>query len=280
MNISETDWTDVWIEKMKSHINQENLLGCPEMWYSYDSALRFWNMAHENGGERINNTLKGLPLEPSYSVLDIGAGPGALAIPVASKVNRLTAVEPASGMCDVFREKILESGTDNIELVQKRWEDLDVMTDLRGPYDLVFASFSLEVPDIKKAIEKMNMASSRWVYLYWFAGKNSWEEASKDLWPVLHGIEYCPVPKCDVIYNILYGMEIYPNIATYEFRHINRFSSLDEAVINFSPQYGVKTPEQKEILKNYLAERVTDCGDTITLTGSSTRVKMWWEVGK
>ena len=39
-------------------------------------------------------------------VLDIGAGPGTLAIPFDQKVAHVTAVEPAECMCSVMREKM------------------------------------------------------------------------------------------------------------------------------------------------------------------------------
>ena len=83
----------------------------------------------------------------------VSAGPGTLAIPFAEKAAHVTAVEPAEGMCSVMQEKMAEFGVKNITIVQKRWEDVDVARDLEPPYDVVIASFSLGMQDIRAAID-------------------------------------------------------------------------------------------------------------------------------
>jgi hypothetical protein len=114
-------------------------------------------------------------------------------------------------MCSVMREKMAEFGFKNISVVQKRWEDVDVEKDLQPPYDVVVASFSLGMQDIRAAILKMMQASSRYVYLYHFAGPTTWDLQWQELWPKMHGRPYQPGPKCDVLYNVLYQMGIYPH---------------------------------------------------------------------
>ena len=54
------------------------------------------------------------------------AGPGTLAIPFARRVASVTAVEPAEGMVSVLKEKMVEEGVSDIDVVQKRWEDVSV----------------------------------------------------------------------------------------------------------------------------------------------------------
>ena len=92
---------------------------------------------------RIDKTVWETDISEGSRVLDIGAGPGTLAIPFTQKVAHVTTVEPAEGMCSVMREKMAEFGAKNISIVQKRWEDVDVEKDLQPPYDVVIASFSL-----------------------------------------------------------------------------------------------------------------------------------------
>jgi hypothetical protein len=40
-------------------------------------------------------------------------------------------------------------------------------------------------------------------------------EKWKELWLRLHGREFYPAPKCEVIYNVLYQMGIYPHVRTF-----------------------------------------------------------------
>ncbi len=77
-----------------------------------------------------------MEITSQFHVLDIGAGPVTLAIPFAQKAARVTAVEPAEGMCSVMKEKMSEFSLSNIRVVQKRWEDVDVAVDLEPPYDV------------------------------------------------------------------------------------------------------------------------------------------------
>jgi len=274
--LKDIDWNEVW----KSQTKRSRVPGpgrdCARIWESRESALRFWNMCQENL-HRVEETIQGTDITPDSRILDIGAGPGTLAIPFAQKVAHVTAVEPAEGMCSVMREKMAEFGARNITIVQKRWEDVDVERDLQPPYDVVIASFSLGMQDIRSAIEKMVQASSKYVYLYHFAGPTSWDRQWQDLWPKLHGRAYQPGPKCDVLYNVLYQMGIYPHIRTFRLVHNQRYSTLEEAMHTLAPQAQVETQEQKAILREYLQGVMREENGALVLPASSLRVKVWWE---
>ncbi len=274
--LKDIDWNEVW--KSQMHRNRRSCPGrdCSRIWESRESALQFWNMCQQER-KRIDKTIWETDTTPQSRVLDIGAGPGTLAIPFAQKVAHVTAVEPAEGMVSVMREKMAKFAVQNITVVQKRWEDVDVDEDLQPPYDVVIASFSLGMPDIRSAIEKMMRASSRFVYLYHFAGETSWDRQWSELWPKLHGREYQPAPKCDVLYNVLYQMGIYPHIRVFWLEHNQRYNSLDEAQKALEPQAQAKTEEQKAILRDYLAKVLKEEGGALVLPSSSLRVKMWWE---
>lgn len=271
------DWNDIWKEQRRRHHEANRNSTDASFWDAKDAARRFYRMAQENNGERIEKTLRDLPLTPSSRVLDVGAGPGALAIPIAGRVSHVTAVEPSEGMRSVLEENIDAERIDNIDVVPKRWEDVSVTDDLSPPYDVVFASYSLDVPDIGDAVRKLEEASSRYVYIYWFAGETSWDAMSRELWPLLHGSPFAASPKCDTLYNVLYSMGIYPDIETFTFRHINRFADLAEAVDHFAPRCFAVTEGQKEVLRQYLGRHARADGDTVIVPGHSTRVKIWWE---
>ncbi|WP_235284374.1 class I SAM-dependent methyltransferase [Methanosarcina mazei] len=247
------------------------------MWKSQKSAKRFWDMTQENKG-RVEKTLSGMALTPESRVLDIGAGPGSLAIPLAEMVAHVTAVEPAEGMMEILKQNMETYGTRNIDCVYKDWETVDAGSDLCPPYDVVFASYSLGMKDIRASIQKMIDVSSGYVYLYWFAGDTSWDIHSRKLWPILHGCEYRQGPKADVLYNVLYDMGIYPNMKVFSFEHNNRFENIEEALEHFKPQYALSSPEQEEILRSYLLDVLEEENGALVQKGKSTRVKMWWKV--
>lgn len=271
------DWNELWKEKMELQSKTKTNTDCTNMWKSQKSAKRFWDMTQENKG-RVEKTLSGMALTPESRVLDIGAGPGSLAIPLAEMVAHVTAVEPAEGMMEILKQNMETYGARNIDCVYKDWETVDAGSDLCPPYDVVFASYSLGMKDIRASIQKMIDVSSGYVYLYWFAGDTSWDIHSRKLWPILHGCEYRQGPKADVLYNVLYDMGIYPNMKVFSFEHNNRFENIEEALEHFKPQYAVSSPEQEEILRSYLLDVLEEENGALVQKGKSTRVKMWWKV--
>ncbi len=272
------DWNEVWKTQMQRNRGASPTPGrdCARIWDSKKSAQKFWDTSQENK-DRVKKTIAGTDINFDSRVLDIGAGPGSLAIPFAQKVAHVTAVEPAEGMVSVLRENMTEQEVENITLVQKRWEDVDVKADLQPPYDVVMASFSLGMHDIRGAIEKMMDASNKYVYLYHFAGEAHWDRQSRELWPKLHGKEYHPGPKSDVLYNVLYQMGIYPNMRTFRLQHNQRFDSLEEALDNLRPQYQIATDEQESILRDHLGRVLKEENGSLVLPVASIRVKVWWK---
>jgi len=276
--LTEIDWNEVWKDQMRRSREVSTARDCAKIWESRESALKFWNMSKENRG-RVEETIAGTEITPESRVLDIGSGPGTLAIPFAKRVSHVTVVEPAEGMLSVLREKMAEECVDNIDVVQKRWEDVNVADDLDPPYDVVIASFSLGMPDIRAAIEKMIAAAATGghIYLYHFAGETHWDRDCRDLWPRLHGKEYTPGPKSDVLYNVLYQMGIYPHVRTFRLQHSQRFVSMEEAMEHFRHQYRISTAEQEAIVWEHLGRVLKEENGGFSLPASSIRVKIWWE---
>lgn len=278
--MTEIDWNEVWNDQMRRSREASTTRDCARIWEKRESALKFWNMSKENS-HRVEETIAGTEITPDSRVLDIGSGPGTLAIPFAQRVKHVTAVEPAKGMVLVLQEKMAEEGVNNIDVVQKRWEEVSVADDLKPPYDVVIASFSLGMPDIRGAIEKMiaSAAKGGTIYLYHFAGETHWDRDCRDLWPRLHGREYQPGPKSDVLYNVLYSMGIYPSVRTFRLRHQQRFADFEEAMAHFQSQYAITTPEQEAIVREHLGRVLVEENGSFSLLASSIRAKIWWDNG-
>lgn len=277
MEYQNIDWNDVWMQQTKKHLESGNRKECASIWEKKDAARRFWEMSQRDNQKRAKETIKGLHINIESKVLDIGAGPGSIAIPLSEKVKHVTAVEPSTGMIEVLEENMAEYGRDNVSIIRKRWEEMDVKNDLEGPYDAIIASFSLGMPDIRKAIEDMQAVSSGYIYLYWFAGERSWDTFSKEIWPKLHGKEYYPSPKCDVLYNVLYRMGIYPNVETFTLGRIETYTTLDETMEDLSNHFALENDEQKKVLEQYLESKLKNEDGSYTYDARSTRVKIWWK---
>ncbi|MCD4821255.1 MAG: class I SAM-dependent methyltransferase [Methanococcoides sp.] len=277
MDLNKIDWNDVWKEQMRLYNEVEGTLEKVDIWESKENARRYWEMSQNKGADRIEQTLSELDLRADLRVLDIGSGPGALAIPISKLVREVVAVEPSDGMISVLQENIEKLDISNINCIHKGWEDIDI-DELGGKFDIIIASYSLNVPDIRQTFEKIQDVSSGSVYVYWFAGETSWDDQYRAIWPALHNEEYHSSPKCNVMYNVLYDMGLFPNMEVFPMQRSMTFSSMDEAVKHYVPHYRAYTDEQVSILREYLKEilPVNEDGSILHL-GDTTRVRMWWD---
>ena len=112
------DWNQVWKLTLLAS-RQGNL----ENGYEKEKAAERYDLSEiaRQDGERRAAALE---VEPSWSVLDIGAGPGTLALPLSRKVKQVTAVEPSLAMVKRLERHIAEDGISNIRILPRKWEDL------------------------------------------------------------------------------------------------------------------------------------------------------------
>ena len=274
------DWNEVWKARQDRYDAAQIPGDTSHDWDKKENAERY---AAQSAGEfekRIRMTLDGLSVNRTTKVLDIGAGPGTLAIPLAGKVRDITAIEPGAGMITALREQADKEGIKNITCIQKRWEDVDPGHDLSGPYDLVIASLSLTMYDIREAVQKMNMVSCGEVCLYWFVDLPFWERMYADLVVPLHKRPYYPGPKADCLWNVLYQAGIYANVEMLPLDKEYRFPSRREMTAFFKKRFGVTTQEQEKVLDAYLSPLMRTEGDDIVISGESTFAKIWWRKSK
>lgn len=270
------DWNERWKTQQHLQESSKHFEDKSHDWNDPENAKRYAANAGNEFDDRVKATIAGLVLTKDMGVLDIGSGPGTLAIPIAPLVRDVTAVEPGAGMATVLMEQCREQGVTNISCIQKRWEDIDPARDLVGPYDLVIASLSLTMEDIREALLKMDAVSSGQVCLYWFVDMPFWERMYVDLWQPLHRSTYYPGPKTDCLFEVLYEAGIYANVAMMPFVKEYRFSSRDEMTAFFRGRFKVTTAEQEKILDAYLAPLVQEKNGEVVVSGSSTYAKVSW----
>lgn len=115
----------------------------------------------------VDDFISRMDLSGDEIILDIGCGPGTLAIPLAKKVKQVIAIDFSKEMLkqlEIFAQK---EGVKNIKTFHLSWEDdwskLPVV-------DIAVASRSVEVQDIDKALTKMNLQARKGCYITYKAG--------------------------------------------------------------------------------------------------------------
>jgi SAM-dependent methyltransferase len=273
----ELDWNRVWKALQDRHVASEKFHDPTHNWDKKANAKRYSEGSKGEFDARIRMTIDGLPLTKETRVLDIGAGPGTLAIPLAGLVKEVTAVEPGKGMVSVLKENMRNGGIKNITCVQKLWEDCDVARDLEAPYDIVLSSLSLTMEDLAAALAKMDAAASGYVCIFWFADPPFWEKMYVDLWPALHGEPFYPGPKADCVFAVLYQMGIRPNVEMLPLKKEYRFATVKEMAAFFRDRFGITTQKQRKALNAYLAPLIRREGGEVVISGNSTLAKVWWK---
>ena len=277
-DISAIDWNKAWKHPGPERKGKGEFFTCLERWSDPDRCRKFSRMAKADNWKDSWNRIRAMRITPESRVLDIGAGPGTLAVPIAGIARHVTAVEPAPGMADCLDENIREAGIKNIVVVRKKWEDVEISADLACPYDVVVASYSLGVPDLRDALLKMDAASGKYVYIFWFADMQSpWRRNYGPIWEQLFGVPAREHRQPNIIFNLLNQMGIYANVEVTKEDHVTSFAGIEEAVADQSAGLKLKTEEQVSILRDFLIRMLQPEDGRFVLKGRSYQAKIWWE---
>lgn len=275
-DISAIDWNEAWKNPGPDHNNA--FVNCLERWSDPERCKKFDRMAKRDNYRESEARIQAMDIRPDSRVLDIGAGPGTLAIPLSCRVRHVTAVEPAPGMLSCLNENIRAGGITNIRVLQKKWEDVDPDIDLEPPYDVVVASYSLGVPDLRDALLKMDAVTDRYAYIFWFADMQSpWRRNYGEIWEPLFGVPAREKRPPNIIFNLLNQLGIYANVEVTREEHNTRFKDLDEAVRDQAVGLKLTTDRQAAVLREYLSEKLAREDGGLVLKGVSYQAKIWWK---
>jgi len=164
-------WRDLWREYVKStsyqRILQERGITNDQFWSEY--APVYEEVLERSGypGEILERVSSLIP--SGSSLLDVGAGTGAFAIPLAPRTRRVLALDPSTHQLKVLEEKARSKGINNIEIINSRWGEVDPcqLVDL----DFSLAAYSIFEEDVYSFLKKMIDVSSKGVLLVFRAGR-------------------------------------------------------------------------------------------------------------
>ena len=161
------DYISLWDEQHARSLAQKERMGegCGTIWSNQDFVDRFLRNLVFGDRSRIEGQIAGMQIPPGSSVLDIGAGPGTLAVPLALAGCQVTVVESSVLMVEAMGNYRRLVNAPPIRAICSRWEDLSL--EEAGVHDVVVASRSLVMGDIKCSLLKMDAAARHAVHLYW-----------------------------------------------------------------------------------------------------------------
>jgi len=271
-------WAARWAIQKKRHLESVNTPHEGEFWMDPDNVRRYLENTRGSYGRVIADQLKTMIIPSRARILDIGAGAGSLAVPLAKKGCDVTAVELSPLMCAALEKYRESEGAPPITVITRRWEDISP-SDLHTPYDVTIASYSLTMVEIADAIRKIQAVTSGRVYLFWFLTPPSWAGVMRDLWPSLHHRQYYSSPLADCLWNVLYEMGIYAHIEVQSPAPPRIFETVDQAVRHMAGRLNCTEEWQIQIITNYYRERMEHCPDGRYLCEEGHRsAKIWWDI--
>ena len=215
--------------------------------------------------------------EPSWTILDVGSGPGTLAIPLAKQVRRVTALDFSAGMLDVLEQRARELGIANITTRRLSWSD-DWGRHGVDRHDVAIASRSLSVPDLRACLEKLSNFARREVVVTDRVGPGPLDPDAFQA--VGRGLE--TGPDYIITVNILYQMGFLAAVDFIRLENSHRYRSLEEAVENYIWMFAEPTEQERRKLEDYvrsIARRDSDSIITLHPRHVTTWALIRWNPG-
>jgi SAM-dependent methyltransferase len=128
-------------------------------------------------------------LSADESILDIGAGGGRFALPLALVAREVIAVDPSPGMLSILREGMAEYGIGNVRCVEGRWPDS--AAGLHADVTLI-AHVGYDIEAIGPFLDAMEQAARRTCVAVLLEGPPP--SAADALWPEIHGVARASLP--------------------------------------------------------------------------------------
>jgi CTP:molybdopterin cytidylyltransferase MocA len=137
--------------------------------------------------------------------LDIGAGAGRYALPLARAVSRVIALDPSRSMLDGLRAGMTEHAIGNVDVVEGRWPDsVEQGSALIGalPVDVsLIAHVGYDVEAIWPFLEAMERATTRECLAVLM--ERSPASVAEPFWPPIHGEQRIALPALPAFVDLL-----------------------------------------------------------------------------
>lgn len=245
--VHEKNWTRAWQEAMA--------------WSRPDSPYKnaaFWDgrarefAAHqEHKSDYPRQFMSLLELKKDWTVLDVGCGPGTLAVPLSKRVAAVTAMDFSRGMLDILSDRIQGEKITGIVPVQAHWEENWEALGIE-PHDVVIASRSLVVPDLEAMLLKLGRFAREKVYLSTMVNPGPFDPQIIEA----AGRIYRPGPDYIYVINQLHSMGIHARL-DYTVHPINRiYDGPDDALEESRWMVNDMTADEEERLRRFFQDNL------------------------
>lgn len=223
------------------------------------------------GSPYVDELLRRVDLAGCRTLLDVGCGPGTIALALAPRLERVWGLDYSRGMLEAMTRHAAARGLANVETILRSWEE---PWDDVPSCDLVVASRSTLVRDMEDALARLDGKARRRVCLTSLAGGRF---VRADLLALL-GRERPAYPDYIYVVNLLHRMGRHPRLDFIRAgRRPDEKPGFDQLARRVEFSLGALTAEERGRLEAWYRE---DPGRA----GSGREPSLWafvsWETGE
>lgn len=210
------------------------------------------------------------------SVLDVGAGVGALTVLLAKRPLQVTALEPNPSMCEELKGNLARNRLDNVACIQAAWGK-----DVVSPHDLILVANVAPIFDnLVPFLTEAEPLTRRAIALVQNVGPGNEKFYAGELYPLLLGKPYPPRSDYLRTVSLLHSLGIYANVQVIGYQFDQPFEEFDEAVHFWKDYLRLETPEQERRLIAFLEGRLEKTGDRWIAPMRRRSAVIWWRVAR
>ena len=213
---------------------------------------------------------------PHNTVIDVGAGGGRLALPLALRCRQVTAVEPSASMVAVLRRQASDYSIRNLSVVEGTWEDADV-----DAADIVLCAHVMYiVRDVELFVRKLEAHARERVLVVLYQAPP--QSQIYPLWKQIHGEERIPLPGLSEDREVLSQLGIHPHVETLPQRLPRGYDDHRQALEQLSRRlYLAPGSPQTARLEVLLPELLEEVDGTLYIRGAPPQAPglVWWRPG-
>lgn len=186
------------------------------------------------------------------TILDVGAGVGALTIPLAKLVEKVTALDPSAAMLEELRRNLEQEGLQNVVCVEAAWGEVEL-----SPHDLVLVA---NVPHVLEDIPRFLKAAERIANYFIVLVQNVDLGRDKfyldELYPLLLKKPFERRGDYLRAYTALHRLGIHADVRIIEYDFDQPFADLEEAVEFWKEHLRLEGSEHDDALKAFLGKKL------------------------
>lgn len=220
--------------------------------------------------------------DPNERVLDIAAGPGTFAVPLAGRVAHITALDASKCMLEELNQQARRENVSNISMIEGRWLTTDI--EALPPHDTVLCCNALGVISLDESgqchmgetIERLKKTGRKRVIILIPHADLPMDKAMRNALRMTQNSER--QQRIAILYHLMVKYDLLPNLLIIKRPFYWFFQDLQEGVQIIAKRLGIEDDRERlALLHSHLRERLEKDQQAYKLKYPVSQALFWWE---